>query len=462
MVVFKYNTNGVNQWTKQLALFNTTASDLLPGIDVDLSGNVYICYETTGTVSGGVASGSSDIVVFKLDTNGTHLWNRQQAVFNTTGLDGSPDIAVDTSGNVYVAYHTSGTVSGGTFGGVRSIVVFKLDTNGTHLWNRESLEFNTFGGTDLYPAIDVDPSGNVYVVYQTTGTVSGGTKLGVATNNVVFKLNTNGVFQWSRQEAVFNTSAGTSQYPSISVDASGNSYIAYDTTGTVSGGVNSGSNDIVVFKIDTNGTFQWSRQQSVFNTNQFDLNSDIAADSIGNVYVTYRGIGTVSGGVASGSNDVIVFKLDTNGTHQWNQQSAIYNTTATDGDSVITVNSSREVYVAFTTGGTVSGGVNKGSIDIAVLKLAPTAGTGTLAIGTSGVTGTILSAYAPIAANPYVGLTFRCLVVPVTLANTLSISGTNNVASNGITPIGNTAANLTPRELIFVNTGTNTWNMLIK
>ena len=50
-------------------IFNTNFNDQFPSTAVDSSGNVYVAYQTDGTVSGGTNSGNFDIVVFKLDTN---------------------------------------------------------------------------------------------------------------------------------------------------------------------------------------------------------------------------------------------------------------------------------------------------------------------------------------------------------------------------------------------------------
>ena len=119
------------QWVKQQSTFNTSGSDITPSIAVDPAGNSYTAYSTNGTVLGQTNTGSNDIVVFKLSPSGTFLWVIQQPTFDTYAGDVHPDIAVDSAGNSYIAYETSGHVQGRTSAGFTDIVVFKLDTSGT-------------------------------------------------------------------------------------------------------------------------------------------------------------------------------------------------------------------------------------------------------------------------------------------------------------------------------------------
>ena len=81
----------------------------------------------------------------------------------------------------------------------------------------------------------------------------------------------------------------------------------------------------------------------------------------------------------------------------------------------------------------------------------------TLTLGTSGMTGTLLSAAVP---GVYVGCTFTCHVIG-TVTSAIAVSGTSGTASNGITPYGNLAGPTvsTSRQLTFRNSGANTWDV---
>ena len=206
-------------------------------------------------------------------------WIQQHPLINTNAADMSPSVAVDLTGNVYVAYKSLGTVSGGTFSGVSGsdIVVFKMDFNGAVVWIKETALMNT-DTYDYSPAIAVDTSGNVYVSYQTLGTVSGGTRMDVENieNMCVFKMDTDGNVVWIKETALMNTDTDD-YYPTISVDALGNVYVSYQTLGTVSGGTRmglAGTDNICVFKMDTNGAMVWIKETSLMNTSFYDQRAD--------------------------------------------------------------------------------------------------------------------------------------------------------------------------------------------
>jgi hypothetical protein len=369
VVVFKMDTNGNVVWIKQESTMNTTGYDFYPSIAADSSGNVYVSYQSDGTVSGGTFLGGYDVVVFKLDINGNTVWSKQTEVMNTVGNDQYPKITVDSSENVYVSYFTNNTVSGGTNVGDMDVVVFKLDINGNMVWIKQTEVMNTTS-IDQYPTIAADSSGNVYVSYYTGGTVSGGTLTG-AYDIVVFKMDTNGNMVWIKQEFVMNTTS-YDQYPSIAVDSSGNVYVSYHGRGTVSGGINIGNSDVAVFKMDTNGNVVWIKEHSSTNTIEEDTDTVIAVDSSGNVYVTYNTVGKISGGENIGSNkkDIVVFKLDNNGDVVWTMEEPIMNSTKEDSYPGIGVDSLGNVYVSYNSLGTVSGGeTTQGYYNVVVFKL---------------------------------------------------------------------------------------------
>jgi len=151
-------------WIAQQPTFNTSGSNLMPRMAMDSLGNVYITYETSGVSSGQTLSGGYDIVIFKIDGSGTLQWILQQPTFNTISADVQPDLAIDKQDYLYVTYQTNGTVSGQTHtGSGMDIAVIKIDTiYGRVLWTAQRPTFNTMAD-DLNPSIAVDPDGYIYV-----------------------------------------------------------------------------------------------------------------------------------------------------------------------------------------------------------------------------------------------------------------------------------------------------------
>ena len=78
------------------------------------TGNVYVAGLTEGALPGQTAAGGADSFVRRYDANGNEAWTRQ---FGTAAHDVLRDVAVDGTGNVYVAGYTSGALPGQTAAG---------------------------------------------------------------------------------------------------------------------------------------------------------------------------------------------------------------------------------------------------------------------------------------------------------------------------------------------------------
>jgi hypothetical protein len=125
----------------------------------------------------------------------------------------------------------------------------------------------------------------------------------------VFKLDQYDNTLWVRQNSSFNTSSDNI-FPSIAIDCCGNAHIYYSTNGTASGQIFSGISDIVVFKLDHQGEILWIIQQPSFNTTLSDHNPNIAIDSCENTYMTYNTNGLAIGQTKTCVDNIVVFKLD--------------------------------------------------------------------------------------------------------------------------------------------------------
>ena len=276
MVLVKYDSSGVQQWNRTWG-----GSDFDDGyaIAVDSSGNVYLAGNTYG-----FGAGNSDLVLVKYDSSGMQQWNR---TWGGSDFDYGDGIAVDSSGNVYLAGSTKSFAVGSS-----DMVLVKYDSSGVQQWNR------TWGGSsgDSGNAVAVDSLDNVYVV---GGTSSFGDIYG---DMVLVKYNGSGVQQWNR-------TWGGSDYDNgygIEVDSSHNIYLV-GITDTIPG---VGGWDMVLVKYDSSGIWQWTRE---WGWGDYDEGRGVAIDSSENIYV----VGTTNNMFLTRNDDMFLLKYDSSGVLQW-------------------------------------------------------------------------------------------------------------------------------------------------
>ena len=194
-LITKYDTSGTIQWQRSLGGSGTERGQ---GIAVDSSGNVYVTGYITSQGAGG-----NDAIIAKYNTSGTIQWQR---ILGGASSEIGYGIAVDSSGNVYVAGSTASQGAGGN-----DAIIAKYNTSGTIQWQR------SLGGAgdDVFYGIAVDGSGNLYVTGLTNSQGAGGN------DALITKYDTSGTIQWQRSLG----GSGTERGQGIAVDSSGNVYV---------------------------------------------------------------------------------------------------------------------------------------------------------------------------------------------------------------------------------------------
>jgi uncharacterized delta-60 repeat protein len=249
------------------------SSDYPYAIAVDSSGNVYVAGYSEG-------SGTQwDYATIKYAADGTQLWvARYNGPENFT--DQVEAMALDSSGNVYV---TGTSYSLGTT--MNDYATIKYDTNGTELWVAR------YNGPENYrdyaQAIAVDSSGNVYVTGYAVRSGSG-------SDYATVKYDPNGNQLWVAMYDGPGSSAD--QAWAMALDSLGNVYV----TGNSYDYVSHTYSDYATIKYDANGNQLWAARYDCPERAEA-----IAVDSSGNVCVT------------GGGGDYNTVKYDTNGNELW-------------------------------------------------------------------------------------------------------------------------------------------------
>lgn len=279
------------------------------GIAVDASGNVYTVGSFTGSgdfdpgpgVTTLTSAGSNDVYVSKLNAQGNYVWAFR---LGGTGPQSGTAIALDDSGNVYIAGHFNNSidmdpgagVANFTSLGAQDVFIAKYDPSGNYEWSKR------FGSAshETASSITIDGSGHVITCGSFTGTTdfdpgAGVTNFTAATTSdgYVSKLDLNGNYVWAKQIGL----NGSNSPASVKCDVAGNIYLTggYENTTDFDPGAGTysitaaGSLDIFFLKLNTNGDFSWAGSMG---GTSYDLGRSLAVDAAGDVVLTGEFQGT--------------------------------------------------------------------------------------------------------------------------------------------------------------------------
>jgi len=251
-----------------------------------------------------------------------------------SGDDQAQSIAVDASGNSYVAGgYASPTLTFGSStlsnafanNGNNAIFLTKYDANGNVLWAKSA------GGliSDEIKSIAVDALGNIYVTGHFCCTIifDSDTLTNIHTGNddiFLAKYDSNGNVIWAKSAGGY----GLDYSGFIALDTNGNAYwsggfygsnINFDTITLT----NIGYSNFFLAKYDANGNVKWAKNASGYAQTA----TSVAADVFGNIYLVGVFIGSYinfdsitlinHGYTNSYTNDIFFAKYDTNGNVLW-------------------------------------------------------------------------------------------------------------------------------------------------
>ena len=231
------------------------------GIAVDSSGNVYIA-DTDNNEVEEVTSGGTLSIIAGTGASGAPTPGpaTSSKLFDPSG------VAVDSSGNVYIAdrgnQRTEQVTSGGTLSVIAGTGAVGAPTAGTAT---SSKLFDPSG-------VAVDSSGNVYVADETAGVVG---KVSSGTMSIVA-----GLVDFGPPTAGAATSSELAAPGGVAVDSSGNFYIA-DTDNNVVVKVTAGGTLSVIAGTGTSG----APTPGPATSSNLASPSGVAVDSSGNLYI---------------------------------------------------------------------------------------------------------------------------------------------------------------------------------
>ena len=386
------------------------------GIEVAPSGSETLSFSSPDAAPALYVAGNSGLATATSDTGAdqqgrlvklTNLGTTQSAAFSATaqpssGLTTAAAAVVDADGNAYIVGNATGDFGNQLNQASQDVYLTKYDSAGNVVWTRMLGSAGTAAGYGLA----LDPNGGVVVAGSTTAQLSATSVSDGNTDSFVARYDASGGQTWVKQIQTLSNN----QAASLSVDSSGNIYVAGQVTGVIgSGQTNGGGNDAYLVKLDSKGNVVTENQYgssgsdsaaatavtgdgglvvaSVVNGDaviskyangdltqppvwQKDLGALQAGGGISSIAVSNGRIyvaGTSSNGALtasgeatiaaanSGGMDAFVAALTDDGSSASADTVSYVGTGATDKGNALTVGSDGTVYLAGTTGGTFAG-----------------------------------------------------------------------------------------------------------
>jgi prepilin-type N-terminal cleavage/methylation domain-containing protein len=267
-----------------------------PVIGIDSSGNYYFVWQD---YRGG---SSSKIYAQKYDTSKNQVWVDDKVIGTANGTI-EPEIAVDSVGNLYIAWNDDSN-------GNQDAYLVKLDSSGSDIWgSTKKVNTDVSSKDQTNPSIALTESGGV-----TTTTIAWQDNRGVGWDIYVQKIEGDGDYTWGSEVLVNTDGTATDQYyPTVITDSADNAYIIWTDE-------RNGDKDVYAQKYSPAGVKIWTNDIKVNNdlgvTDQYSPVVDI--DSSGNLYFAWAD-------ERNGDKDVYAQKYSPAGVKIWTNDIKVNN-----------------------------------------------------------------------------------------------------------------------------------------
>lgn len=306
--IVKTDALGTIEWQKLYGGYsNDGGLKIIPTSD---GGYAVACVSNSSNGTVTTSIGGYDYWILKLDSAGDLQWQKR---LGGSGDDFIRDIKQTTDGGYIVIGYTSSNLPGTH--GLKEAYVVKLTSTGTTQW------WKVFGGSadDLGNSIAQTADGG-YILTGTTQSSNGNFTANYGMADIfLMKINATGTIEWQKNMGGTKEDFGQS----IVVLADG-SYVlsaASSSSDIDVTTVNRGSTDLWIVKLDTAGNIIWQKSFGGTSSDCYG-ESKITSTSDGGFVIcgsTISSNGDASGNHSSGTYDVWVVKLDSNGTKQWHR-----------------------------------------------------------------------------------------------------------------------------------------------
>ena len=236
-------------------------------------------------------SGTADIYTQKINSSGIVQWeNNGTAISTAIGNQYYPQICSDGVGGAIITWQDRR-------GGFYDIYVQRINSSGIIQWENNGTAISTATGSQYHPQICNDGVGGAIITWED--------RRGASYDIYVQRINSSGIVQWTADGVPICTINNDQRQPQICSDGVGGAIITwYDNR--------SGSNDIYIQKINSNGITQWiPNGTAICTAGEGQIGSQIYSDGAGGAIVVWMD-------KRNGINyDIYTQRIDINGNTQW-------------------------------------------------------------------------------------------------------------------------------------------------
>jgi hypothetical protein len=252
-ILFSRSTNGGATFSAPKNLSNTSGWSLNPRISVDSQGGIDVVWVSN-------APGNQDIF-FSRSTDGGGTFSTPRNLSNDAPTSGSPQIAVDASGNISVVWESDDI----TFG-----VLFSHSTDGGATFSKP-VNLATNSGGSFGPQLVVAVDGSISVVWEDDFNFQ---------SDISFSRSTDRGATFSAPKNL-SSNSGNSFSAQIAVDLKGNIYVSWVD--------NTPGNYAILFSRSADQGATFPSVKNLSNSPGDSSNPRIALDANGSVYVVWQG-----------------------------------------------------------------------------------------------------------------------------------------------------------------------------
>ena len=323
------------QWSStEVVSTESTNHSSYPSLAVDTLGNIHVAWEDWTNIAG---AGTDYDIFCKYWDASTESWTPTEVVSTESTNDSYyPSIAVDSAGNVHITWYDLTDYAGA---GTDADIFYKRWNASTSLWTSTEVVSAESTEVSFRASLALDAAGNVHIAWiDGTDYASSGID-----SDIFYKRWNASTSSWITTEVVSTESTDPSYSSSLVVDSEGNIHIAWeDYTDYASAGIDAD----IFYKRWNTSTSLWTITEVVSTeSTSGSYDPTLTIDSAGNVHIVWEDFTDYA---SAGIDADIFYKHWNTSTSSWTM-TEIVSTESTSGsyDPTLTIDSTGNVHIAW-------------------------------------------------------------------------------------------------------------------